>query len=159
MQLTIEIADPDQLVEEVEVGWGDEDVTGRVERVINETMEHRYAFQSEPYLGRVTARTTEGVEVTSAFEVRLQIRLHRSRTSTCPHSVKGEYCCRLLRSMMIAHTGYHIPSMSMRDGTPERSGFGTVGEVLSFQEPVHTAELVFRQLVRAVDRSRCAICC
>ncbi|MGB0648479.1 MAG: PKD domain-containing protein, partial [Bradymonadia bacterium] len=66
VQLTIEIADPDDLVEEVEVSWGDEDVSGSVERVINETMQHRYVFQSEPYLGRVTARTTEGVEVSSA---------------------------------------------------------------------------------------------
>ena len=135
VQLTIEIADPDQLVEEVEVSWGDEDVTGRVERVINETMEHRYAFQSEPYLGRVTARTTEGVEVTSAFEVRLT-----DQATSITHldvSALGQGRVFLSASAFDDDSPHGL-SYSVdvdADGTPERSGFGTVGEVLSFQEP------------------------
>lgn len=135
VQLSVELEDPDGLVEDVEVSWGDEADSGSVDRIINGAIQHRYGFQTDPYQGRVTARTRAGYEVTHAFEVRLTDRLTTFGHLTASALGQGR--------VFISGSAFDDDSPQgltylvdlNSDGTSDASGFGSVGEILTFEAP------------------------
>jgi hypothetical protein len=135
VQLSVEIDDPDELVEDVEVSWGDEAESGSVDRIINGMIHHRYGFQTEPYEGRVTARTRTGSEVTHAFEVRLTDRLTSFGHLTASALGQGRVFISGSAFDEDSPQGLTYVLDVHNDGNSDTSGFGSIGEILTFEAP------------------------
>lgn len=134
VRLVVEMLDPDDQLAELEVSWGDVSEDGGVDRIVNGVARHRYAYRIEPYLGRVTGRTAAGIEITHNFEIRVSDLPTSFGHVTTTNLGQGRVFLSASAFDADSSLGLNYLVDVNADGTAEVTGFGSVAEVLSFEQ-------------------------